>query len=731
MSQKAKHFYRFGPFQLDPSECVLTLDGKSVPLAPKAFEALVILVENAGHLVDKDDLMKRLWPDSFVEEGNVAKHVSLLRKVLSEATDGQEYIETVPKRGYRFVENVIEVADAEAGTQSLVRPAARWRELVAGVVALLLIGSGILWFAKLQVTSRPPLPELRLRQLTANSSENDIISGSLSPDGRYLAYSDLAGIHIQNIETGEGQAVPQPKAFKGGETEWEVGFWFPDNTKFLANAHRPGQDRGAWNSQGASIWIVSVLGGTLRKLRDNASSSTISPDGSAISFGTSAGRFGDREIWLMDPSGDHARRLFGPDEENSIGQLNWSQSSRRVVYQKTGSSGNTLLSRDLQGGLPTTILSSSEAAGLRDYVWLPDGRLIYTSAETTAIGAGDTTCNFWQVRISVSTGKPIDKPSRLTNWPGFCNSYLSVTADGKRLAFLRGALHFSTYVADLDAGEFRITNAKHFTLTQSFDAPQDWTADGTAVILMSNRTGHYGIYKQALNEDTATPLASGLSDLWNARISPDGKWVIYQHDIKPGDSSSPEEILRVPIAGGSPEVIATTRLDGFFLCARAPSHLCAIVEPTENREQIVITALDPAKGRGSEIARVALDTTTNSWDAAKAALSPDGTRIAAIRNSEGAIEIFSLRGYGTQEIALKDWSNLQTVGWDANGTGLFVSDGIQLGVVLLHVDMQGHVQVLWRNHGYYQTVARPSPDGRHLAILGSSSDDSIWMMENF
>jgi DNA-binding winged helix-turn-helix (wHTH) protein len=118
MSQKTKPFYAFGPFLLDVSEGLLTLDSKPVPLAPKAFEALVILVEKAGHLVDKDDLMKRLWPDSFVEEANVAKHVSLLRKVLSEATNGREYIETVPKRGYRFVAEVREVADAGADSQS-------------------------------------------------------------------------------------------------------------------------------------------------------------------------------------------------------------------------------------------------------------------------------------------------------------------------------------------------------------------------------------------------------------------------------------------------------------------------------------------------------------------------------------------------------------------------------------------------------------------------------------
>ena len=124
MNQKTRHFYSFGPFRLDTGECLLNLDGKPVPLAPKAFEALLILVENAGHLVDKDDLMRRLWPGTFVEEGNVAKHVSLLRNILSEATNGREYIETIPKRGYRFVVEVRETEAAEAGSQPQTLPGA-------------------------------------------------------------------------------------------------------------------------------------------------------------------------------------------------------------------------------------------------------------------------------------------------------------------------------------------------------------------------------------------------------------------------------------------------------------------------------------------------------------------------------------------------------------------------------------------------------------------------------
>jgi serine/threonine protein kinase len=117
MEEKTQHLYGFGPFRLDPKECLLILDGRPVPLPPKAFEALLFLVENAGHLVDKDELMRRLWPDTFVEDGNVAKHVSLLRKILSEATNGREYIETIPKRGYRFVAEVRDLADPGASSQ--------------------------------------------------------------------------------------------------------------------------------------------------------------------------------------------------------------------------------------------------------------------------------------------------------------------------------------------------------------------------------------------------------------------------------------------------------------------------------------------------------------------------------------------------------------------------------------------------------------------------------------
>jgi len=110
MAKQASQLYEFGQFRLDPQERLLLRDGEPIPLSPKAFDMLLALVENGGRLLEKEELMRRLWPDSFVEEGSLAQNVSLLRKALGES-DAQKFIETVPRRGYRFIASVRGVQD--------------------------------------------------------------------------------------------------------------------------------------------------------------------------------------------------------------------------------------------------------------------------------------------------------------------------------------------------------------------------------------------------------------------------------------------------------------------------------------------------------------------------------------------------------------------------------------------------------------------------------------------
>src|SRR5271155_3773241 len=121
MSLQNQYFYEFGPFRLEPSERLLLRSSESVPLPPKAFDTLVLLVQNSGHVLSKDELMSRLWPNTFVEENNLTQHISMLRRALGEGPGESDYIETVPKLGYRFVVPVREVSGIGDGDLVLQR----------------------------------------------------------------------------------------------------------------------------------------------------------------------------------------------------------------------------------------------------------------------------------------------------------------------------------------------------------------------------------------------------------------------------------------------------------------------------------------------------------------------------------------------------------------------------------------------------------------------------------
>src|SRR5437868_8546557 len=113
MSVRRKRIYEFGAYRLDESERTLSRDGQALPLPAKAFDTLLLLVGNRGHLLEKDELMRRLWPDTFVEEANLTNNISLLRKALASGAAESAYIETVPRRGYRFIGGVRELGDEE------------------------------------------------------------------------------------------------------------------------------------------------------------------------------------------------------------------------------------------------------------------------------------------------------------------------------------------------------------------------------------------------------------------------------------------------------------------------------------------------------------------------------------------------------------------------------------------------------------------------------------------
>jgi Tol biopolymer transport system component len=572
------------------------------------------------------------------------------------------------------------------------------------------------------------LRELKQRQLTANSSENTVESGAISPDGRYLAYADLKGMHIKLIGTGETETIPQPEALRGGPVDWSIGSWFPDGTSFLANACPPGL-------QHSGVWRVSVIGGVPRKLRDDAWAWSVSPDGSSVAFTTNPVRSWltvsvrhDREIWLMGPDGEQARKLYETDENSGFGNVQWSPAGQRLAYLRYHQAPDKfefgIESRDLKGGLPTTMISG---ASLRDFRWLPDGRMIYSLAEPEP---NRNSCNFWETQIDGRTGQPGGESRRLTDWAGFCMYDPTVTADGKRLAFRKLSEQGTVYVADLEAQGTRITTPSRLTLSEDRDYPTAWTTDSKAVLfysLPSSSNGRSGIFKQALDQDAAEPIVTGSEDVEAPRVSPDGAWVLYLVYPKEQRPLTPAELMRVPITGGPPQLVLEAPLYGWHGCATRPATLCAIPEQTPDGKQLIFTAFDPVKGRGRELIRFDTDPTGDyNW-----ALSPDGSRIAVLRRSEGRIHVLFLSGREPEDVVVKGRNLDFDPNWSADGKGFFVASPIPGGNALLHVDLRGNAHVLWEQKGSLMRWTTPSPDGRHLAIAGVARNGNIWMIDNF
>jgi eukaryotic-like serine/threonine-protein kinase len=670
---------------------------------------------------------------------------ALLEAILTQAsTPAREVNPELPMKLERIITKALEKdpearyqtasemrSDLEALRQELEpkRPA-RWKEVAIGVVLVGIIAGATLWFAKRQSFSSLAIPDQKLRQLTVNSSENAVQNGAISPDGKYLAYSDTSGIRLQVVATNDTRAVPQPEELKGKEVNWEiVTTWFPDSTKFVVNSHPAREGQIEWSSQTSSIWLVSVLGGPPSKLRNNAVAYSVSPDGSAIGFGSNKGKFGDREIWLMDLSGKQARKIFESDEESSIGGLIWSRDRERVLYDITDKSGDTLVSRDLTGGPPMTVFEPSEMKEMTDFFWGAGGRLVYSATEPGDFVIGGI-CNFWEMRLDAHSGRTIEKPKKLTDWAGFTMGGLSETSDGKQLAFLKWSDNSTSYLADLAPGGTRILQQKKFPLSESSEFAFGWAPDSKAIYSESNRSGQLGIYRHSLDHDTVELVATARF-LRDPQVTPDGKNILYLGPAEHGNIAGrgPEPVTRVSITGGPQEQLFIAKPVSYLACARSPSELCVLGEPIEDGKQLAVSVLDPVKGRGPELFRFPLGTNDYNWFLD---LSPDGTRVAVTRNLAGPIYILSLHGEVLQQVQVKDWSGGGPFTWAADGNGFYITANIGSGKEMMHVDLQGNAHPLWElSGGSFQTIAHASPDGQHLAFYDFKTTANIWLMENF
>lgn len=479
------------------------------------------------------------------------------------------------------------------------------------------------------------------------------------------------------------------------------------------------------------IWMISIVGTSLKKLRDDAREATLSPDGSQIAFAD----VGNTEIWIMAADGSQARSVVKVESDSRLYSPVWFANGKRLFYLKVRSADADakIESRNLQGGDPVPLLEDRK---LVDATLDQAGRVVFSRSEPAP---NQYDSNLWKIFYDPQTGKPEGSPRQLTQWTGFSFSSTSITNDGKHFVFLNDRLQAAVYFGELANGGDELKAPERLTLNENLNWPGGWSADGKNLLFYSNREGSFNIYKQGITERSAQAIATGPEDKWAPQISPDGKSVIYMQWVKePDGTMSAGKLMRASITGGAPESLmdieghpfvndyAGTTAGGFpsFRCPHEGGD-CVLAERHE--QQIVFSAFDPVKGRKSELIKVPYHHVRTSWD-----LSPDGKRLAISEFSylNGDVSLVPLDGQRPQKISQTQWTELQAVAWAADGKSLFVASFSSRGTALVHLDFAGPGKQLFKPNWRIMTL-ETSPDGKYLAFGPVISNSNAWTMGFF
>lgn len=420
MSFEANGF-EFGDFFLNVDERILTKNGVEVSLTPKAVDLLIELVINAGHIVSKDHLMDSVWAGSIVEEGNLPFTINLLRKALGDDVKHAEYIETLPRRGYRFIADVRRTADDRGSTafhesppipiDSNAKPSRRY--FFAGALMLIaLTVAAAFWGIALKL--RPSVKaNTAVRQITANGATKRV---SVSPDGKFLAYVRDMGDHqslwLYDIAT-KSDVLVSPLDER--ETITDVSF-APDGEHILYVSS-------------SRLKRIPILGGKPELLFDDingGSNASISPDGQQAAFLRSGDDTTETDLVIAGIA-DRSERVLAVSHRprQFYSRVAWSPDGMSIASAQWGIAGE---------GLALVILRAIDGAEIQRFkmkevvsgmAWKSDGSAILVAAYYTQIAR--------ILRYDLAGGnKPVVLTDDLISYTD-----LSMSSDGSQLYAVR------------------------------------------------------------------------------------------------------------------------------------------------------------------------------------------------------------------------------------------------------------------------------------------------------
>jgi Tol biopolymer transport system component/DNA-binding winged helix-turn-helix (wHTH) protein len=520
--------YEFGGYRLDPRARMLSLHDRPIALAPKSFDLLVLLVERRGRALERDELIRELWPDTVVEEANLTFQVSTVRKALGE--EGSKWIETLPKHGYRFSAPVHEVrTEAGAATEAplaAAKPASRVWPLVGTALALAVavaLAGLALWRRPTRV--EPPAaapPRLTAVPLTAYPGSETY--PTLSPDGSQVAFAwegaeDNVDIYLKLVGPGEPHRLTTDPASDFSPA------WSPDGRQiaFLRCRAVADLDR-------CGIHLIPALGGAERRLdeidladyRSAAGLLAWTPDGKWLAAAGRFGRSDPSEIWLLSPETGERRRLTiaNAGQVGDVG-LSFSPDGRflALIRFATRSVGDVYL-LPLDTGYAAAgplIRLTYESLGVGGPCWItPGSRLVYSVGGALAYRT-----------LRMLAIDPAHPERRVEPVPFPAGEHATV------LASARNRLVYSREQRDSNIWRLTVPGAPApspaLVVASTFDDHNpDFSADGTRITFTSTRSGTEEIWVANADGSAATQMTTvGGPNTSNSRWSRDGRTILF------------------------------------------------------------------------------------------------------------------------------------------------------------------------------------------------------------
>ena len=555
--------YEFGGFYLDRDERVLRRGDVTVPLTPKATETLLMLVCRHGHIVEKADLMRQVWPDTVVEESNLTQNIYTLRRVLSDADGKCLFIETVPRRGYRFVGPVREgreqppdavAAESTSNPAGDVHPeqptlppavsgigshaeapitlvSARETTRVATsvdqsrgapasrrirwLVAALVAGSiGVFW----ETSNRPRLaghaPELTAR-LSRVTNLGTVVRATISRDGRSLAYAVSAGaresLWLKGIDSTNAVQLVEPAV----GTYRRAGLSYAPNGWLYYTWFRP-------DLAHVGLFRIRQPGGRPEPLLNVWDLPSFDPRGDRFAcITTTSSSIRDSRLLVYDAAGESPRVVAMHAPPMTFLQMRpaWSPDGRQLAAWTMSERTPTMRSLVIVGvdERRERVVTRQHLHAVDGMVWLPDGSSVIVAARERA----SSPLRLWQIPLAAPVMRPLTSDT---------SDYLlsGLTDDGRRLAAVRVEVARSVWVAPVtDVSRARQVGSDAGELSQLESIA--WMSDGR-VLYTSAEAGNADIWVFDPARGRRRQLTTDPRDDFNPASSPDGRTIVFASD---------------------------------------------------------------------------------------------------------------------------------------------------------------------------------------------------------